>query len=81
MMTYVKYFVIWLLFMGLIAVTTLIVPKLAKVIEKKVQQIKETRKSKFGVANLSDEAILPDDMLEKSDSSDTDEVQNTAEKN
>jgi hypothetical protein len=31
--------------------------------------MKETRKSKFGVANLSDEAILPDEMLEKGDGS------------
>lgn len=81
MIIYLKYFVIWLLFMGLIAAITLVVPKLAKVIEQKVRQIKETRKSKFGVANLSDEAILPEDMLEKSGESNTNEVQNTAEKN
>ncbi len=81
MIIYLKYFVIWLLFMGLIAAITLVVPKLAKAIEKKVRQIKETRKSKFGIANLSDEAILPKDMLEKSDGSCIDEVQNTAEKN
>lgn len=65
MIIYLKYFVIWLLFMGLIAAVTLVVPRLAKVIEKKIQGMKENRKSKFGVANLSDEAILPDDMLEK----------------
>ena len=69
MIVYLKYFVIWLLFMGLIAAVTLVVPKLAKVIEKKIEKIKETRKSKFGVANLSDEAILPDEMLETPDSS------------
>lgn len=69
MIVYLKYFVIWLLFMGLIAAVTLVVPKLAKAIEKKVQEIKETRESKFGIANLSDEAILPEEMLEKSDSS------------
>ncbi|MBQ1182884.1 MAG: hypothetical protein IIX60_00385 [Clostridia bacterium] len=69
MIVYLKYFVIWLLFMGLIAAVTLVVPKLAKVIEKKIQKIKETRKSKFGVANLSDEAILPEEMLETPDSS------------
>lgn len=69
MIVYLKYFVIWLLFMGLIAAVTLVVPKLAKAIEKKIQKIKETRKSKFGVANLSDEAILPEEMLETPDSS------------
>ena len=69
MIVYLKYFVIWLLFMGMIAAVTLVVPKLAKVIEKKIQKIKETRKSKFGVANLSDEAILPEEMLETPDSS------------
>ena len=67
MIIYLKYFVIWLLFMGLIAAVTLVVPKLAKVIEKKIQKIKETKKSKFGVANLSDEAILPEEMLENVD--------------
>ena len=70
MIVYLKYFVIWLLFMGLIAAVTLVVPKLAKVIEKKIQKIKETRKSKFGVANLSDEAILPAEMLEKNNKTD-----------
>ena len=69
MIVYLKYFVIWLLFMGLIAAVTLVVPKLAKVIEKKIQKMKENRKSKFGVANLSDEAILPEEMLETPDSS------------
>ena len=69
MIIFLKYSVIWLLFMGLIAAVTLVVPKLAKAIEKKVQEIKETRESKFGIANLSDEAILPEEMLEKSDSS------------
>ncbi len=73
MIIYLKYFVIWLLFMGLIAAVTLVVPKLAKAIEKKVRQIKENRKSKFGIANLSDEAILPKDMLKKSNGTD-DEV-------
>ena len=74
MIIYLKYFVIWLLFMGLIAAITLVVPKLAKVIEQKVRQIKETRKSKFGVANLSDEAILPDEMLAKHSESGIDEA-------
>ena len=70
MMIYVKYFVIWLLFMGLIAAITLVVPKLAKVIEQKIKKIKETKKSNFGIANLSDEAILPAEMLEKNNKTD-----------
>ena len=70
MMIYVKYFVIWLLFMGLIAAITLVVPKLAKVIEQKIKKIKETKKSNFGIANLSDEAILPSEMLEKNNKTD-----------
>ena len=38
MQTYIQYFVAWLFFMGLIAVITLVVPKIAKPIEKWIAQ-------------------------------------------
>lgn len=45
MITYVKYFVIWLLFMALIAGITLLVPKVSKPIERWIKQKRENMKS------------------------------------
>lgn len=41
MMLYLKYLIIWLLFMGLIAVVSLIVPKIAKRIDKWIELKKQ----------------------------------------
>lgn len=66
MSDYLKYFGTWVLFMALIAGIALIVPKIAKALDKKFKKIKEERQNKYGIANLSDEAILPEAMLENS---------------
>lgn len=44
MLTYVKYFVTWVFFMALIAVITLLVPRLAKKIDKWRAEKKADRK-------------------------------------
>ena len=62
MLEYIKYFGSWLFFMSLIAVITLAVPKIAKAMEKRIAQIKDQTKGKHGIADLSDEAIMPDVM-------------------
>ena len=64
MLYYLKYFGTWVFFMALIAGIALLVPKMAKALDKKFKKIKEERQNKYGIANLSDEAILPENMLE-----------------
>ncbi len=81
MLEYLKFIGGWVFFMALIAGITLLVPKIAKAIEKKFKQIKENRTQKFGIANLSDEAILPEGMLEKSKETDTAEAPMSADEN
>ena len=44
MLQYIQYFAAWLFFMGLIAVITLVVPKIAKPIEKWIAEKRANKK-------------------------------------
>ena len=67
MLEYLKFIGGWVFFMALIAVITLLVPRIAKELDKKREKFKKNQNRRFGIANLSDEAILPEDMLDKNE--------------
>lgn len=40
---YIKYFVVWLLFMAIIAIIALVVPKFSAVIDKQIEKFKRPK--------------------------------------
>ncbi len=55
MLQYIQYFVAWLFFMGLIAVITLVVPKIAKPIEKWIAEKRANKEAEDSISTLPEE--------------------------